>query len=234
MGLLDGIEKSFGSVGDAAKRTFSHLPSGSVTDVLSQELRRVLAETATPFGHGRSVVANSFIFTVNPQTAERISREGEQAVFASLENTATVFATENGHSFVGPIEFGLALGPEGSQPVLIEASRKRGATAPATAGPTQDRPVIEVDGQRYVLTGEVTILGRGSEADVVVDDSGVSRRHLEIRNRSGHYVATDLGSTNGTLIEGHPIDAATLVDGNTIQVGRTTIRFWDGSQGTSA
>ncbi|QQM67366.1 FhaA domain-containing protein [Actinomyces weissii] len=230
MGLLDGIEKSFGSVGDAAKRTFSQLPSGSVTDVLGQELRRVLAETATPFGHGRSVVANSFILTVNPATAQRISQEGEQAVFSSLENAATVFATEQGHSFVGPIQFGLVLGPEGSQPVTVEASRKRGAAAPATSLPTPERPVIEVDGQRYVLTGEVTILGRGSEADVVVDDSGVSRRHLEIRNRSGHYVATDLGSTNGTLIEGHPIDAATLVDGNTIQVGRTTIRFWDGSQ----
>lgn len=230
MGLLDGIERGFGSVGDAAKRSFSNLPTGSVTDVIGHELRRVLAETATPFGHGRSVVANAFIITVSPSTAERISREGEQAVFASLENMATVFATEHGHSFVGPIEFALALGADESQPALVEGSRKRGAAAPATSRPTQDRPVIEVDGQRYVLTGNVTILGRGSEADVVVDDSGVSRRHLEIRNRSGHYVATDLGSTNGTLIEGHAIDAATLVDGNTIQVGRTTIRFWDGSR----
>mgnify|MGYP002752172263 FL=1 len=50
----------------------------------------------------------------------------------------------------------------------------------------------------------------------------------------GHAIATDLHSTNGTFVEGHRVDAATLLDGNTLTVGRTRIMFWDGTQGAGA
>jgi len=75
-------------------------------------------------------------------------------------------------------------------------------------------------------TEPVTVIGRGSEADIVVNDSGVSRRHLELRITPTGVVATDLGSTNGSFVEGHRIDAATLLDGNQIVIGRTKILFW--------
>ena len=78
--------------------------------------------------------------------------------------------------------------------------------------------------------GPVTVIGRGSEADIIVDDSGVSRRHLEIRLTHGNAIASDLGSTNGTFVEGQRVDAVTLVDGNTLTIGRTQILFWDGTQ----
>ena len=71
-----------------------------------------------------------------------------------------------------------------------------------------------------------SLLGRGSEADIVVNDSGVSRRHLELRITPTGVIATDLGSTNGSFVEGHRIDAATLLDGNQIVIGRTKILFW--------
>ena len=58
--------------------------------------------------------------------------------------------------------------------------------------------------------------------------------HLEIRLTHGNAIASDLGSTNGTFVEGHRIDAATLLDGNTLTVGRTRIMFWDGTQGSEA
>ena len=87
---------------------------------------------------------------------------------------------------------------------------------------------IRDSGQRYLLTGPVTVIGRGSEADIIVDDPGVSRRHLEIRVTPEAVVATDLGSTNGTYVEGHLVPAATLVDGNTVTIGRTRILFWTG------
>ena len=67
---------------------------------------------------------------------------------------------------------------------------------------------------------------RGSEDDIVVNDSGVSRRHLELRITPTGVIATDLGSTNGSFVEGHRIDAATLLDGNQIVIGRTKILFW--------
>ena len=98
----------------------------------------------------------------------------------------------------------------------LDSSTRRGAAAPAAAATASPaHPILDIDGQRYLLTGPVTVIGRGSEADIIVDDSGVSRRHLEIRLMQGHAIATDLHSTNGTFVEGHRVDAATLMDGNT-------------------
>ena len=73
---------------------------------------------------------------------------------------------------------------------------------------------------------ERQVIGRGSSADITVDDAGVSRRHLELRVTPGGVIATDLDTTNGTYVEGHRITAATLLDGNTITIGRTRIMFW--------
>ncbi|MDR3203046.1 MAG: FHA domain-containing protein, partial [Bifidobacteriaceae bacterium] len=89
-------------------------------------------------------------------------------------------------------------------------------------------PIVDIDGQRYLLTGPVSVIGRGSDADIIVEDTGVSRRHLEIRLTPDGAIATDLGSTNGSFVEGHRITNALLVDGNTITVGRTQIVFWTG------
>ena len=114
--------------------------------------------------------------------------------------------------------------------IEVDSSTRRGASTPV-ATPSPAQPILDIDGQRYLLTGQVTVIGRGSEADIIVDDSGVSRRHLEIRLMQGHAIATDLNSTNGTFVEGHRVDAATLMDGNTLTVGRTRIMFWDGTQG---
>jgi len=61
-----------------------------------------------------------------------------------------------------------------------------------------------------------------------VDDPGVSRRHLEIRVTPDGVIASDMGSTNGLFVEGHQVPAATLLDGNTLMIGRTRIMFWNG------
>lgn len=109
----------------------------------------------------------------------------------------------------------------------MEASIKRGAAAPVTSSTASGHPIIQVGQDRYLLTGSVTVIGRGSECDITVDDTGISRRHLELRVTPRGVIATDLGSTNGSFVEGHRITAATLVDGNTITIGRTNIMFWN-------
>lgn len=116
--------------------------------------------------------------------------------------------------------------PVAAAPVEPTPMPESAATPPPA--PTRSQPILDVDGQRYLLTGAVTIIGRGSEADIIVNDSGVSRAHLEIRITPDGIIATDLGSTNGSFVEGHRVGAATLVDGNTLTVGRTRIIFWSG------
>ena len=75
----------------------------------------------------------------------------------------------------------------------------------------------------------MTVLGRDESADVVLDDPGISRRHAEVRvtNDGPHQVAhlRDLGSTNGTYVNGDKVDASPLADGDRITVGRTSVTF---------
>jgi hypothetical protein len=107
---------------------------------------------------------------------------------------------------------------------------------PAQAGhlPAVRRPWLDVDGHAYPLLGPVTVVGRGDDADVVIDDPGVSRRHVEIRVTTDgpHLVAhlRDLGSTNGTFIDGSRVTGAELREGNSITLGRTRLTFRSGER----
>jgi pSer/pThr/pTyr-binding forkhead associated (FHA) protein len=80
-----------------------------------------------------------------------------------------------------------------------------------------------LSGQRIDVDGDV-VIGR-MEGDVVLDDDQVSRRHAVLRNASGRLTIEDLGSTNGTRVNGRRIDAAVqLADGDTVEIGRTSLR----------
>ncbi len=99
--------------------------------------------------------------------------------------------------------------------------------APAiSAAASPSHPIIDVGGEKWLLTEPVTVIGRSSQADITVDDDGVSRKHVEFRITPQGVILTDLGSTNGTFVEGHKVEAATLLDGNQITIGRTRILFW--------
>lgn len=86
-------------------------------------------------------------------------------------------------------------------------------------------PVLDVDGVRYELTKPVLVIGRGTDADVVLDDPGVSRRHAEIHLVDGRARIIDLGSTNGTFVDGEKQAVSTLREGSSITIGRTRMTF---------
>ena len=113
---------------------------------------------------------------------------------------------------------------------LASASVQGNAVPVTTTDQNQDSPLLEINGSQYLLTKDKTILGRGSGCDIVIDDPGISRKHLEIDITPNGVIARDLGSTNGTYVEGHQVPAATLLDGNTITIGRTRILYWASSQ----
>jgi hypothetical protein len=102
---------------------------------------------------------------------------------------------------------------------------------PKRANPA-DRPWLDVDGERYPLMGAITILGRDDSADIILDDPGISRRHSELRVTTDgpHFVTTirDLGSTNGTFVNGERITSEHLQDGDRVTVGRTSVTFRGG------
>jgi pSer/pThr/pTyr-binding forkhead associated (FHA) protein len=86
--------------------------------------------------------------------------------------------------------------------------------------------VIEDDSVRAVpIDKELMTIGRLSECDIVVNDSGASRRHAQIRTADGVSTVTDLGSTNGTKVNGRDVQSAPLADGDRITVGATQIEY---------
>ncbi|MEV1020019.1 DUF3662 and FHA domain-containing protein [Streptomyces sp. NPDC050264] len=95
------------------------------------------------------------------------------------------------------------------------------------AGPppgTRVRHWIEINGSRHQISRPTLVLGRSTEADVRIDDPGVSRRHCEIRTGTPSTIQ-DLGSTNGIVVDGQHTTRATLRDGSRIVVGQTTIVY---------
>jgi predicted component of type VI protein secretion system len=106
-------------------------------------------------------------------------------------------------------------------------------TARTRTHPAQ-RPWLDVDGDRYPLLAALTVLGRDNSADVILDDPGISRAHVEIRVTSDgpHLVASirDLGSTNGTFVNGERVTSQRLADGDRVNVGRTALIFRTGQR----
>ncbi|MBQ0847844.1 FhaA domain-containing protein [Streptomyces sp. NPDC057621] len=111
--------------------------------------------------------------------------------------------------------------PPGGRPGAAPAGQ-RPAAAPQPGGRT--RHWIEVNGTRHQISRPTLVLGRSTEADVRIDDPGVSRRHCEIRTGTPSTVQ-DLGSTNGIVVDGQHTTRATLRDGSRIVVGSTTIIY---------
>jgi hypothetical protein len=94
--------------------------------------------------------------------------------------------------------------------------------APVPGGRT--RYWIEINGNRHQISRPTLVLGRSTDADVRIDDPGVSRRHCEIRTGTPSTIQ-DLGSTNGIVVDGQHTTRATLRDGSRIVVGSTTIIY---------
>ena len=101
---------------------------------------------------------------------------------------------------------------------------------PAQPAPRRGHPqvMLEVNGRRRPVNPPGVVLGRGTDADIQINDPGVSRRHAEIRlmpeGPGGiRVVLVDLGSTNGTLVNGRRSTEAELTDGSTVRIGNTTM-----------
>uniref|UniRef100_A0AAU2JTV3 DUF3662 and FHA domain-containing protein n=1 Tax=Streptomyces sp. NBC_00049 TaxID=2903617 RepID=A0AAU2JTV3_9ACTN len=99
-----------------------------------------------------------------------------------------------------------------------------GAAAPVAGASGPRRHWIEINGTRHQISRPTLVLGRSTEADVRIDDPGVSRRHCEIRTGTPSTIQ-DLGSTNGIVVDGQHTTRATLRDGSRIVVGSTTIIY---------
>jgi Protein of unknown function (DUF3662)/FHA domain len=88
------------------------------------------------------------------------------------------------------------------------------------------KAIVSLDDRRYVLDGPVAVLGRSREADCVIADPNVSRRHAELRRGStGDWQIADLGSTNGVKVNGRQVESSRLSPGDEVTLGTTHFTF---------
>ncbi|MGY1807566.1 FhaA domain-containing protein [Blastococcus sp. SYSU D00669] len=85
--------------------------------------------------------------------------------------------------------------------------------------------VVDGPGTRHTLTSGRNVIGRGTEADIRLPDTGVSRKHVDVVLDNGTAVAEDLGSTNGTLVNGRRINRQPLADGDVIRIGHSVLVY---------
>jgi hypothetical protein len=104
-------------------------------------------------------------------------------------------------------------------------SARSADSAPDLYRPTSSRTelVLEVNGLRHPLTPPGFVIGRGTDADLRIDDPGISRLHAEVKVHpaTGATEILDLGSTNGITVNGHKVQRAALTEGTRIEIGST-------------
>lgn len=170
---------------------------------------------------------NRYVFTLSASDGERFE-QAEHALVGELKQVVRDAAAERGWGLVGPpeVEFEIdeALGKGRFECVasFVEGEEEL-APQPAVG---QRGWLVELPGGRsHALTGSHLTLGRLGECDVVVDDPGASRQHARVNRTDSGFVLTDLGSTNGTLVNGESIREHLLEDGDRITIGETMLEF---------
>ncbi|GAB2975497.1 FhaA domain-containing protein [Frigoribacterium salinisoli] len=215
MGLLDNFERGLErAVNGAFAKTFR---SGVQPLEITSALRRELDTKAAVVSRERILVPNELVVRLSPADHERMTDIG-RPLLDELTQLTQRHATAQGYHFAGPLGVRLERDDDLSVGILaVDSSSVRDEVTWA--------PVLDVDGTRHRLERGRTVIGRGSEADVTLADTGASRRHAEILWDGDRAQVRDLGSTNGTKLDGAPLTKALLQPDSVIQIGRTRMVF---------
>jgi hypothetical protein len=171
---------------------------------------------------------NRFVFTLSEADGETFE-QAEQALVAELKRVARETAAERGWGLVGPPEIEFQTDDELRRGRFeIETSFVEGEAELAPLAGGQATLALLQGGRTsrtFSLAKPSLVLGRLPESDVVVNDAGASRQHARISQSNGEFVLTDLGSTNGTLVNEESVLERTLQDGDRITIGETVLEF---------
>ncbi|WP_375388969.1 FhaA domain-containing protein [uncultured Amnibacterium sp.] len=214
MGILDSFERGLDrAVNGAFARTFR---SGLAPVEITSALRKELDTHASPVARDRVLVPNRFTVRVSTEDHAAMTALGG-GLIDELAEQVSQYAAQQRYQMVSPPV--ITLEEDRSLTIGLLEVRSSSERTEVTW-----LPVLEIDGRRHRL-GDRTVIGRGSEADITVDDSGISRRHLEIVWDGRRAEARDLGSTNGSTLNGARLTRAGLPNESVLQAGRTRMVF---------
>jgi hypothetical protein len=249
MSMLRSIESKIAGL---VEGTFSRAFRSEVRPVeIARKLAREMEEHKSS-SVSRTYVPNEYKVFLSPRDRQRFA-DYEEALAAELSGYLLEHARRERLAMLSRpvIEFEtdrrLGLGEFGIQTRLVqphedspepEPDPNAGrtmiySTANRVAEPLEQRArdrhetaLLIVDGKRLMVGPTGATIGRSRQCDVVVNDPNVSRQHAEIRPRGGSWVLTDLGSTNGSSLNGRRIEGSEVIrPGDEVEVGTSKIRF---------
>lgn len=188
---------------------------------LGRRLVREMDDQRSVDVQGRRVVPNDFVVQLSPKDLEGFA-EISEVLQTELVEAAREYARSEGYHFLGPVKVELSADETqkaGRFEVLATLRQAADGEGPGAS-------LVLPSGQRVTLSDAVVTVGRLSECTIPLNDQNVSRKHAEIRPNRQNYVVVDLGSTNGTMVNGTRIYGETsLSDGDIISFGSTYVRF---------
>jgi hypothetical protein len=251
MGILREFEQRLeGAVEGLFARAFK---SGVQPVELGKRLVRAVEDGRT-VGVSRVYVPNVYTYELSPADRERFA-DYEGALANELAALAVQTARDNDWAMLGParIEFetdeGLSEGrfrvtgrvePDASRAAEPAGRRDSGAAMPVgpyTAvlpgqAPSRARApatLVLMSGphevKAYPLSGTQVSIGRSERSDIALSDPGVSRNHARIVREGDDYIVEDLHSTNGTEVNGQPVQRRRLANGDTVKLANSTLQF---------
>jgi len=141
----------------------------------------------------------------------------QKALVAELEESVRQHALNEGYGFIGPV----------SVEIFVDDDVKAGDVIVKTAfnGGASEPRLLANDGRSFIVGEEPLIIGRSPQVAVVINDVNVSRQHAEVWRTDQGVAIRDLGSTNGTFVNGHRIEAVSLSPRDDITVGQLHFRI---------
>ncbi len=237
-GVLQRFERRLeGAVTSAFARAFR----SAVQPVeIAAALQREVDNSAQILSRERQLVPNDFTVELSPTDYDRLTPFGG-TLAQELAAMVQEHAHEQRYTLTGPVEISFVKAGDLGTGRFRVRSRTTASVTPVAGQRLTETAVhkasvtLEVNGLKHPLSAPGVVIGRGADAQLRIEDPGISRRHahLRIQDTLGGPAVTivDLGSTNGVILDGRRVDEAPVRDGSQIRLGNTTMTVRVAGQG---
>jgi hypothetical protein len=186
---------------------------------LGRRLAREMDDRRSIGVKGNAIAPNHFTVELSDTDWQEFD-DVSDALARELADAAREHARDEAYGFMGPIEIELVASDQLRTGQFRLVGRMKEGTGGIGAG-----SLLLPSGDRFTLGEHAISVGRMPDCNLVLADPNVSRNHAEIRPSGDRFVVVDLGSTNGTRVNGVRVDERVLQDGDEISFGNTRIRF---------
>lgn len=214
---LKGFEKRLERM---VEGTFARIFRSGLRPVeLGRRLVREMDDGRSVDVRGRTVVPNHFTIELSQADLDHFA-EVADVLERELADAAREHARDEGYAFMGPVSVHLELGARQRTGAFQIIGRMREGKGGAGAG-----ALVLPTGERLALGEAIVTIGRAPQCTLQLADPNASRQHAEIRPSGNGWVLVDLGSTNGSRVNGVRITSHELAEGDEIAFGNTVLYF---------